>query len=357
MQNPNLRILTYDLGKNCFVFVSNKETVKLIIAVASLKHKADLLAGKKMIIQVENLVKHYGKVKAVDGVSFSVEVGEIFGLLGPNGAGKTTLMEILCGLRRFDEGKVTVNDLDIVKDAYKVRATIGFCPQETLLYDLLSVRENLAFSAALYSLDGKKFKERVEFSTKVLGVGEFLNRRAQQLSGGMRRRANLAASIIHDPPIVILDEPTVGFDPTIKREFWELIKNLKSSGKTVLLSTHDMYEADAICDRVAIMEKGKVAALDKPRVLKETIGGEPAIHVRVKDSQTKKTIAILKEYSATLLGDEVQITTKNPLGIMTDVSNKLASQGILPEKIEVVEPTLEDVFMKLSGRKLTEETI
>jgi len=309
-----------------------------------------------MIIEVENLVKHYGEIKAVDGVSFSVEDGETFGLLGPNGAGKTTLMEILCGLRRFDEGKVTVRGFDLVKDSYKVRGSIGFCPQETLLYDLLSVRENLAFSASLYSLDSKKFKERVDFSAKVLGVGEFLNRRVQQLSGGMKRRANLAASIIHDPPIVILDEPTVGFDPAIKREFWDLIRNLKSYGKTVLLSTHDMYEADEICDRVAIMERGKVAALDKPRNLKETIGGRASIHVRVNASQTKRALAILKEFNGVLGDDEIEISANNPWETMTEVSNKLASQGVLTEKVEIVEPTLEDVFMKLSGRRLTEDS-
>jgi len=309
----------------------------------------------QMIIEVENIVKHYGDVKAVDGVSFGVEEGEIFGLLGPNGAGKTTLMEILVGLRKLDQGRASVHGFDLVKDSYKVRSLIGFCPQETLLYDMLSVRENFAFSASLYSLPSSKFKERVEFSSKVLGVGEFLNRRAQNLSGGMKRRANLAASIIHDPPIVILDEPTVGFDPTVKREFWELIKNLKNLGKTILLSTHDMYEADEICDRVAIMERGKVAALDRPRVLKETIGGDPTIRVRVKDSQIDKALAVLKEYKGMKLGDEIQISAKNPWSIMAEMTNKLSSRSVLTEKIEVVEPTLEDVFMKLSGRRLTEE--
>jgi len=308
-----------------------------------------------MIIEVEGLVKHYGEVKAVDGVSFSVEEGEIFGLLGPNGAGKTTLMEILCGLRRFDRGKVSIHGFDLVKDSLKVRASIGFCPQETLLYDLLNVRENFAFSASLYSLSSKKFKERVEFSSKALGVGEFLNRRVQQLSGGMKRRANLAASIIHDPPIVILDEPTVGFDPNAKREFWELIKNLKSYGKTMLLSTHDMYEADEICDRVAIMDKGKIVAFDEPYILKKTIGGEPSIHIRVKDSQTKKALSILEEYKTISRDDEIRIPAKNPWEIMMEVSNKLVSQKVLIEKIEIVEPTLEDVFIKLTGRKLTEE--
>jgi len=218
------------------------------------------------------------------------------------------------------------------------------------------VRENLAFSASLYSLSSKKFKERLEFSAKVLGVGEFLNRRVQQLSGGMKRRANLAASIIHDPPIVILDEPTVGFDPSIKREFWDLIRNLKSYGKTVLLSTHDMYEADEICDRVAIMEKGKIAALDKPRNLKETIGGKTSIHVRVKPSQIKQALVALKEYNGVLGDDEIQVTADNPWETMMKVSSKLTSERVLTEKIEVVEPTLEDVFIKLSGRRLTEDS-
>jgi ABC-2 type transport system ATP-binding protein len=309
-----------------------------------------------LIIEIEDLVKHYGEVKAVDGVSFSVEKGETFGLLGPNGAGKTTLMEILCGLRRLDKGRATINGFDLTKDSRKVRAMIGFCPQETLLYDLLNVRENLAFSASLYSLSSKLFKERLEFSAKVLGVGEFLNRRVQQLSGGMKRRANLACSIIHDPPIVILDEPTVGFDPTIKREFWEMIRSLKGYGKTILLSTHDMYEADEICDRVAIMEKGKIAALDQPHILKKTIGGEPSIHVRVKEQQAKKALAVLKEYQGKLVDGEVKITASNPWQIMNDVSNKLVSNGIFTDKIEIVEPTLEDVFIKLSGRRLTEDS-
>jgi len=311
--------------------------------------------SQKVVIEVEGLVKHYGEVKAVDGVSFSVQEGETFGLLGPNGAGKTTLMEIMCGLRRFDQGKVTIHGFDLVKDSLKVHASIGFCPQETLLYDLLSVRENLAFSAALYSMSTKNFKERVEFSSKVLGIGEFLKRRVQQLSGGMKRRANLAASIIHDPPIVILDEPTVGFDPTIKREFWELIRNLKSYGKTVLLSTHDMYEADEICDRVAIMERGKIAALDKPHVLKKTIGGEPSLHIKVKDTEVTKALKILEKYKCTVVADEIQVSAKNPWKMMTEVSDKLVSQGVYTDKVEIVEPTLEDVFIKLSGRRLTEE--
>jgi len=309
----------------------------------------------KTVIEVEDLVKHYGEVTALDRVSFSVEEGEIFGLLGPNGAGKTTLMEILCCLRRFDEGKATVLKFDIVKDSYKVRASIGFCSQETLLYELLSVRENLAFAASLYSLKSKKFKERVEFSSKFLGVGEFLHRKVKELSGGMKRRANLAVSIIHDPPVVILDEPTVGFDPNVKREFWGLIKDLRNYGKTVLISTHDMYEADELCDRVAIMNKGKIVALDKPDTLKETLAGETSLHIKVKNTPTKEALSLLKKYDCILKDDEIHVFVKNPWEIVPEVSNRLISHGVLTEKIEVVEPTLEDVFIKLTGRRLTEE--
>ncbi len=312
--------------------------------------------SEKTVIEVEDLTKHYGEITALDSVSFNVVEGEIFGLLGPNGAGKTTLMEILCGLRKFDRGKATIFGFKLVKEPYKVRSSIGFCPQETLLYDLLSVYENFAFSASLYSLSSKKFKERVEFSSKFLGIGEFLRRRVKELSGGMKRRANLAASIIHDPPIIILDEPTVGFDPNVKREFWELIRDLKGYGKTMLISTHDMYEADELCDRVAIMDRGKIVALDKPHVLKETIGGEASIHIRVKDVSQEKMLAVLEKYHCTLKENEIRIFSKNPWEIMPEVSKKLISQKILTEKIEVVEPTLEDVFVKLTGRKLMEES-
>jgi len=307
-----------------------------------------------MIVEVKDIHFAYGKVKALQGVDIDLPEGAV-GLLGPNGAGKTTLMEILCGLRKFDNGRVTVRGFDLTRDSYKIRQRIGFCSQETLLYDLLTVRENFVFFASLFSLSSKKFKERVEFSARVLGVGEFLNRKVQQLSGGMKRRANLAASIIHDPPIVILDEPTVGFDPTIKREFWQLIKNLKNYGKTVLLSTHDMYEADEICDRVAIMEKGKIAALDEPHVLKKTIGGEPALHIRVKNAQTDRALKLLEKYSCNLIDDEIQISAGNPWKMVTEVSDTLVSQGVYTDKIEIVEPTLEDVFIKLSGRRLTDQ--
>ncbi|HDD70417.1 MAG TPA: ABC transporter ATP-binding protein, partial [Candidatus Bathyarchaeota archaeon] len=259
------------------------------------------------------------------------------------------------GLRKFDDGKVTILGFDLVKDSYKVRSLIGFCPQETLLYDLLSVKENFAFTASLYSMSSREFKEKLDYFSKILGVEEFLNRKVKELSGGMKRRANLATSIIHDPPIIILDEPTVGFDPNVKREFWELIKSLRENGKTVLLSTHDMYEADELCDRVAIMDKGKIVALDKPQMLKEKFGGEALINIKMKEPLTKEGLTFFEKYNVTLKDEEIQIFTKNPWKIMPEIAKKLISKGLLTEKIEVAEPTLEDVFVKLTGRRLAEE--
>jgi ABC-2 type transport system ATP-binding protein len=311
-----------------------------------------MIVVNEVAIEVKGLVKHYGEVKALDDVSFTVENGEIFGLLGPNGAGKTTLIEILCGLRRFDKGEVTVLGLDSAKDSYKIRSLIGFCPQETLLYDLLNVYENLSFVASLYSLSSKRFKERLEFTSKVLGIGEFMKKKAKELSGGMKRRANLAVSIIHDPPIVILDEPTVGFDPNVKREFWETIKMLKHDGKTVLLSTHDMYEADELCDRVAIIDNGKIVAIDKPKALKEKAGGKASICIRIKEPHVQKALKLLKPHGYTFKNGDIQIFAVDPWKIMPEISNTLLSNKILAEKIEVLEPTLEDVFIRLTGRKL-----
>ena len=179
-----------------------------------------------MVIKVENLVKFYGKTQVLHGLSLEVKKGEIFGLLGPNGAGKSTLIEIICGLRTFDEGNVSILGTDVAKSPRKAKSVIGFCPQETLIYDLLNVRENLLFAASLQSLSSKNFKERISILSEFLSLKEIMKKKVKELSGGMRRRVSLAALTIHDPPIVILDEPTVGFDPNARREFWGFIKKL-----------------------------------------------------------------------------------------------------------------------------------
>jgi ABC-2 type transport system ATP-binding protein len=307
-----------------------------------------------LIIRVENLVKFYGETQALQEVSLEVEKGEIFGLLGPNGAGKTTLIEIICGLRKFDKGNVTVLNVDVAKNPKKVKSLIGFCPQETLIYDLLSVRENLVFAASLQSLSSKEFNKRISVLSEFLGLKDVMKKRIKKLSGGMRRRVSLAASIVHNPPILILDEPTVGFDPNARREFWELIRKLHEEGKTILLSTHYMEEADELCDRVAIIDRGKIVALDEPSNLKKTFGGTSAILVRVKNAQMKDAAKLLAKFNPALKDEELKISVKDPWKVLPDITANLSSQRILVEKVEVAEPTLEDVFINLTGRRLTE---
>ena len=313
-----------------------------------------LIEVNLLVIQVENLVKFYGETQALRGVSLEVKKGEIFGLLGPNGAGKSTLIEIICGLRTFDEGDVSILDVDVAKSSRKAKSLIGFCPQETLIYDLLNVRENLLFAASLQSLSSKNFEERISVLSKFLGLKEIMKKKVKELSGGMRRRVSLAASTIHDPPIIILDEPTVGFDPTARREFWGFINKLHEEGKTILLSTHYMEEADELCDRVAIVDRGKVVALDKPDNLKKTFGGTSAILVRVKSTQMKDATKLLAKFNPVLTDEELKISVKDPWKTLPDITASLSSQKIMVEKVEVVEPTLEDVFVNLTGRRLTE---
>lgn len=307
-----------------------------------------------MVIKVENLTKSYGDVRALQGISFDVKDKEIFGLLGPNGAGKTTLIEILCGLRAFDEGSVNIMDIDVAEHPSKAKGLMGFCPQETLIYDLLNVRENLAFAASLHSLSKKKFKERITFVSEFLGLKDAMKKKVKELSGGMKRRVSLAASIIYDPPLIILDEPTVGFDPNARREFWDLVRRLHQEGKTILISTHYMGETDELCDRVAIIDKGKIVALDEPSILKKTMGGKSSIRIRVKGSQAEDAKKLLTPFNPTLIDGELRISLKDPWKILTDISTNLFFKQILTEKIEVVEPTLEDVFVNLTGRRLGE---
>jgi len=298
-----------------------------------------------LIIEVDGLARYYGKVKALDGISFRVEEGETFGLLGPNGAGKTTLMEILCGLRKLDQGTVKVSGFDLTKDTRRVRGLIGFCPQETLLYDLLSVRENLLFSASLYSMDRSKFKERLEFSSKVLGVGEFLDRRVSQLSGGMKRRANLAASIIHDPPIVILDEPFSGLDPVNQILFKDIFAELRAGGKTVVFSTHQMDQAERLSDSLCLINRGRVVLGGTVREVKRRYGTNSLRVEFTGDGSFMSALPGVRR--AMLFGNAAELE----LAPGADVRPLIAAMNGSVEinRFELVEPSLQSIFIQIVG--------
>jgi len=233
-------------------------------------------------INIKNLVKQYDDVTAVDGLSFDVEAGEIFGLLGPNGAGKSTTINILSGLLEPTSGSASVLGFDIQKEPGKVKERIGVCPQEPALFSYLTGRENVELMGNLQGMSKEKLRERTDWLLDQVGLGAASSRRAGKYSGGMVRRTSLAMALVHDPEVAFLDEPTVGLDPQSRRATWGLIKDLKKRGRTVILTTHYIEEAEALSDRVGIIDHGKLIALDTPQTLMEEHGAENLEEVFIK---------------------------------------------------------------------------
>src|SRR5271166_4183279 len=214
------------------------------------------------MLEVNGLTKSYGKLTAVSGVSFRAERGETIGLLGPNGAGKTTTVSIIAGLLRPDSGEVLIEGKQVKGDTDPVKLKIGLVPQDMALYDQLAARDNLAFFAALYSIAGAKAKQAIDDALHLVGLSDRAGHKVGTFSGGMKRRLNLAAALLHDPQILLLDEPTVGVDPQSRNAIFENLETLKKRGKTLIYTTHYMEEAERLCDRVIIIDHGKVVADD-----------------------------------------------------------------------------------------------
>jgi ABC-2 type transport system ATP-binding protein len=223
------------------------------------------MAGSE--IRIENLTKKFEDVTAVDSLSLEIEKGELFGLLGPNGAGKTTVINILCGLTKPTDGTAKVGDYDLQKEGGKVKDVIGVCPQETAVYPYLTGAENVELFGNLQSMDKETLKRRQAMLLEKMGLTQYSKRKAEKYSGGMKRRLSLILALIHDPQIAFLDEPTVAMDPQSRHAVWDFIRELKKEGKTVVLTTHYMEEAEALCDRVGIIDHGKLIALGSPKDL------------------------------------------------------------------------------------------
>ena len=233
-------------------------------------------------ISIKNLVKRYDDVTAVDDLSFDVEAGEIFGLLGPNGAGKSTTINILSGLLVPTSGSATVMGFDVQREPGKVKERIGVCPQEPAFFSYLTGRENVELMGNLQDMPKAELRERTDWLLDRVGLGESSGRRAGKYSGGMVRRTSLAMALVHDPEVAFLDEPTVGMDPQSRRATWGLIEGLKGRGRTVILTTHYIEEAEALSDRVGIIDHGRLIALDTPQALMEEHGAENLEEVFIK---------------------------------------------------------------------------
>ena len=220
-------------------------------------------------ILIENLTKKFEDVTAVDGLSLEIEKGELFGLLGPNGAGKTTIIKVLCGLIKPTSGSIHVGGFDVLKEAAKVKELIGVCPQDTAAYPFLSGRENVELFGNLHTLPKEKLKKSTDELIEKMSLSEDANRRLGKYSGGMKRRINLIMALVHDPQIAFLDEPTVALDPQSRHAVWDFIRELGKKGKTIILTTHYMEEAEELCDRVGIIDHGKLISLGTPKQLKD----------------------------------------------------------------------------------------
>ena len=299
-------------------------------------------------IEVENLVKRYGDVEALRGVSFSVNEGEVFGLLGPNGAGKTSTVEILEGLRTPDGGRVSVCGLDPQTSGVKYKYVMGAALQSTALPDKMRVREALDLFGSFYPR-----RRGTPELLKRFGLEEKRNAFYSQLSGGQKQRLALAMALVNDPQVIFLDEPTAGLDPQVRREIYDIIEELKKDKKTILITTHYIEEAEKLCDRVAIVDHGKVIALGTPRELKQRSGAVTRITVRVAKPETNGALGNLEGVTEcrTEADDYLLYSTKVPRTIVALVKH-LEEQNNELVSLEISAPSLEDIFLELTGRRL-----
>src|SRR5712671_2937234 len=299
-------------------------------------------------IEVDNLAKRYGDVEALRGVSFSVEEGEVFGLLGPNGAGKTSTVEILEGLRTPDSGRVSVCGLDPQTSGAEFKFVIGAALQSTALPDKMRVHEALDLFGSFYPQ-----RRGTQELLKRFGLEEKRNAFYSQLSGGQKQRLALAMALVNDPRVVFLDEPTAGLDPQVRREIYDIIEELKKEKKTILLTTHYIEEAERLCDRVAIVDHGKVIALGTPRELKAHSGGATRIEVRLSKPESNGALKSLEGVADAreVDGTYVLHSMRPPQAIVSLVKH-LEAGGNELVSLEISSPSLEDVFIEMTGRRL-----
>ncbi|HZG76904.1 MAG TPA: ABC transporter ATP-binding protein [Paenibacillus sp.] len=313
----------------------------------------------EFVIEAEGLVKRYGAFTAVNGVSFQVKRGEVFGLLGPNGAGKTTTMEMIEGLRRPDGGRALVAGFDTVSQLEKVKAIIGVQLQSTSLFDLLTVREITEMYASFY-----KESVPVEPLLESMILTEKASGRVKHLSGGQKQRLAVALALVNDPLVVFLDEPTTGLDPQARRTLWDIVLKLKERGKTVVLSTHYMDEAHILCDRICLMDQGRVIALDTPAGLIQGLAADKTIEFRVPDfaafdaDRQERARSWLRGLEAVSNVEERQegfvLYSGDLQASLTALVSGAAEHSLALEGLSTRTATLEDVFIQMTGRSLRE---
>lgn len=319
----------------------------------------------EIIIKVENLSKSFGDLEAVKAINLEIPKGKVFGFLGPNGAGKTTSLSMITGLLTPDSGKITIDGKNPEKadENKEIKRMMGMIPQEVVIWEELSVEENLMFAAALYNIPRKVAKERVDQLLKEIQLEEKRKKAAKTLSGGMKRRLNLIMGIIHEPEIVVCDEPTPGLDPQSRAFAWEFIKDLaRKKNKTVILTTHSMAEADELSDIIAIIDEGKILVVDTPENLKSSIGEGDLMEISLNnDELLEPALEKLKNFENNglsdtyIVGNILNIKGLKMLSKLAGILNDLETiEGLEVVDMKIRKTTLEDVFLHLTGKALRE---
>ncbi len=307
------------------------------------------------LIKVDGLVKKYNEKTAVAGITLSIEKGELFGLLGPNGAGKSTTISMLAGLVKPTSGSIHINGADISKHPIEGKKRIGLVPQEIALYPTLSAVDNLRFWGRMYGVTGKRLKERVTEVLRIVNLEDRKNQIIKSYSGGMQRRINIAAALIHEPEILIMDEPTVGIDPQSRNYILETVKELNGAGITVIYTSHYMEEVEFLCTKIAIVDDGKIIAMDDKENLKKTMLDGEVIDIRLSEISPElvKSLHGLEAVRHIQQNDyDLSLSVNDADQALTDILTVISGHQARIVQMKVEEPNLESVFLKLTGKAL-----
>jgi len=306
------------------------------------------------MIHVEDLHKSYGSLRAVDGISLEVREGELFGFLGPNGAGKTTTLSMISGLLKPDRGRVSIAEIDVWGSPKAAKRLLGLVPQDLALYEELSARENLMFWGSLFDLPRSKLKANIDLWLDRVGLQDRAREPVSKFSGGMKRRLNLAIGLIHNPRVVLLDEPTVGIDPQARKNILDIVRDIAREGTTILFTTHHLEEAESLCDRIAIMDHGRILETGSVEELAKVAGDGDVISVNGPFAAGQFRAALENQDVNILTAGDGTGTVSLTSSRMNVVSllQKLGDGGIEVTDVSIQKPSLESVFLKLTGREL-----
>lgn len=309
-------------------------------------------------VEVKNLTKRFNDKLVLDNVSFEIRKGEIFGLLGPNGAGKSTLINLIVGLIQMDKGEVTVEEYDIKKDPLKAKEKIGLVPQEIALFESLTAKENLEYWGGLYGLKGNLLKERIDEALELAALKEHLKKPVKKYSGGMKRRLNIVAAMMHHPEILIMDEPTVGVDPQSRNHIFDVVKKMnKENNTTVIYTSHYMEEVEILCDNIMILDLGKELAYGSKDELKRMVVSDKVIKIRA-DGEIQDLMFDIRKLNSVKGVDindmEIKVVAKDNISL-NELFDVISKHKVMVRNIGIEEPNLEEVFLTLTGKNLRDK--